>query len=140
MNLKNYMTRLVFGDKTLEVIEKSPEKLREVPGIGKKKADAIAESFILHKEFADVSMNFQKFGISSSQALKLYKAYGGDAFGVIAENPYRLADELYGFGFRRADQVAFKIGIKPVNQNRHGVCQKNRIHYQIDNKRNRGRF
>lgn len=103
----------VFGDKTLEVIEKSPEKLREVPGIGKKKADAIAESFILHKEFADVSMNFQKFGISSSQALKLYKAYGGDAIGVIAENPYRLADELYGFGFRRADQVAFKMGIKP---------------------------
>lgn len=100
----------MFGEETLDIIEKSPKKLCKVSGIGEKKAEMIAESFALHREFADVSIKFQKFGISSTQALKLYKAYGKDAPDIIAENPYRLADELYGFGFHRADQVAFKMG------------------------------
>ncbi|MBR4019880.1 MAG: ATP-dependent RecD-like DNA helicase, partial [Firmicutes bacterium] len=65
----------VFGEQTLEIIEKEPEKLTRVGGIGQKKAETIAESFALHREFANVSMAFQEMGVSADYALKLYKIY-----------------------------------------------------------------
>ena len=102
-----------FGEETLQIIEKQPERLCEVPGIGLKKADVIAASFAEHREFADVSLFFQGYGVSAAQTLRLYKGYGKDAVSLIQENPYRLADELYGFGFRRADEVAARMGVAP---------------------------
>lgn len=102
----------VFGDATLEIIEHEPEKLTRVGGIGPKKAEAIAESYAAHREFANVSMHFQQFGISADYALKLYKIYGADAVKLIEENPYRLVEEVYGIGFRKADDIAYKMGIE----------------------------
>lgn len=102
----------VFGDATLQVIEQEPEKLTKVGGIGPKKAEAIAESYASHREFANVSMHFQQFGISADYALKLYKIYGADAVKLIEENPYRLIEEVYGIGFRKADDIAYKMGIE----------------------------
>ncbi len=102
----------VFGEATLEVIEREPEKLTRVGGIGPKKAEAIAESYAVHREFANVSMHFQQFGVSAEYALKLYKIYGADAVSLIEENPYRLVEEVYGIGFRKADDIAYKMGIE----------------------------
>lgn len=102
----------VFGEATLEVIEREPEKLTRVGGIGPKKAEVIAESYAAHREFANVSMHFQQFGVSAEYALKLYKIYGADAVSLIEENPYRLVEEVYGIGFRKADDIAYKMGIE----------------------------
>ena len=74
-----------FGEETLQIIEKQPERLCEVPGIGLKKADVIAASFAEHREFADVSLFFQGYGVSAAQTLRLYKGYGKDAVSLIRE-------------------------------------------------------
>ena len=102
----------VFGEATLEVMEREPEKLTRVGGIGPKKAEAIAESYAAHREFANVSMHFQEYGVSAEYALKLYKIYGANAVSLIEENPYRLVEEVYGIGFRKADDIAAKMGIE----------------------------
>lgn len=99
-----------FGEHTFEIMEEEPEKLALVSGIGSKKAAVIAESFAAHREFAQVSMYFQEFGISADYALKLYKIYGADAVELVKENPYRLTSEVYGIGFRKADTIAHKMG------------------------------
>lgn len=101
-----------FGDATLEVIEKEPLRLASVNGIGEKKAAAIGEAFAAHREFANVSMFFQQYGISADYALKLYKNYGADAVPLISEDPYRLVEEVHGIGFRKADEIAEKMGIE----------------------------
>ena len=101
-----------FGDETLAVMEREPQKLTCISGIGEKKAEAIGGAFAAHREFADVSMFFQRYGVSADYALKLYKAYGKEATALIRENPYRLVDEVYGIGFRKADEIAEKMGIE----------------------------
>lgn len=101
-----------FGEETLEIMEREPERLSQVSGIGPKKADSIAESFAAHREFASVSMFFQEYGVSADYALKLYKIYGANATELIKENPYRLVEEVYGIGFRKADSIAEKLGIE----------------------------
>lgn len=100
-----------FGEDTFRIFEEEPARLLEVPGIGEKKMQTIVEAYKAHREFADVSVYFQKYGVSAAQALRLYKAYGRDAVNLMTENPYRLVDELYGFGFRRADEIAMKLGL-----------------------------
>ncbi len=101
-----------FGEDTLRIMEESPERLTEISGIGEKKAKQIGESYAVRREFAGVSLHFQKYGITSDQAYKLYRAYGAEAVALIEENPYRLVDEVYGFGFKRADSIAEKLGIE----------------------------
>ena len=101
-----------FGEDTLRIMEESPERLTEISGIGEKKAKQIGESYAVRREFAGVSLHFQKYGITSDQAYKLYRAYGADAVALIEENPYRLVDEVYGFGFKRADAIAEKLGVE----------------------------
>ena len=101
-----------FGDDALRIIEDEPHRLSEVSGIGEKKARAIADSYREHREFATVSMFFQKYGISTEYALKLYRVYGGQTVSLICENPYRLTEEVYGIGFRRADAMAQKLGFE----------------------------
>ncbi len=102
-----------FGKDTFRIMEETPEKLAEVSGIGTKKAAAIGEAFALHREFAKVTMYFQKFGISTDYSLKLYKAYGSQTIRIIEENPYVMIDDIFGIGFRKADSIATKIGISP---------------------------
>ncbi|TDP57915.1 exodeoxyribonuclease V alpha subunit [Aminicella lysinilytica] len=101
----------IFGEDTLKIMEEDPGKLTRVPGIGKKKVGDIAKSFAGHREFAKVSLYFQGFGIPSASALRLYKAYGKDSMELIRENPYRLVEEVYGIGFKKADEIAGKMGI-----------------------------
>ena len=100
-----------FGDDTLKIIEEEPEKLTEVSGIGEKTADKIVESFRAHREFADVSIALQEYGLSIAQAMRLYAAYGPDAVDIVQSDPYRLIDEVPGFGFRKADVIAAKMGV-----------------------------
>ncbi len=101
-----------FGEDTLRIMEEEPEKLSLISGIGLKKAEAIADSFAAHREFANVSLRFQKLGISTEYALKLYKVYGAEAVELICENPYRLVEEVSGIGFRKADIIAMKMGME----------------------------
>ncbi|MBR3212818.1 MAG: ATP-dependent RecD-like DNA helicase [Firmicutes bacterium] len=100
-----------FGDDTLKIIEEEPEKLTEVSGIGEKTADKIVESFRAHREFADVSIALQEYGLSIAQAMRLYAAYGPDAVDIVQSDPYRLIDEVPGFGFRKADVIASRMGV-----------------------------
>lgn len=100
-----------FGEDTFKIFEEAPHRLTEVAGIGDKKAASIIESYELHREFANVSIYFQKFGITSNQVMKLYKAYGSQTIKIVEENPYRLIDDIFGIGFRKADEIAQKIGI-----------------------------
>jgi exodeoxyribonuclease V alpha subunit len=99
-----------FGDDTLRVIEEHPERLKEIRGIGPKTAEKIASSYAENRMFARVSIEFQEFGLTPEQAYKLYKTYGVGAVEAVKENPYRLADEVRGFGFRKADAIAAKLG------------------------------
>jgi exodeoxyribonuclease V alpha subunit len=107
-----------FGEDTLRVMQEEPEKLTQVPGIGKKKAAVIAESLAAQMAFVKVSLFFQKYGISSRQAMKLYRAYGTDAVELIREDPYRLISDIYGIGFRKADEIGMKLGIPPDDPKR----------------------
>ena len=107
-----------FGEDTFQVIEEEPGRLAEVSGIGEKKAEAIAEAFAAHKQFAEIALYFQQFGISADYALKLYKAYGQDAIQLVKENPYRLVEDVFGINFRKADKIAEKLGVAKDDEER----------------------
>lgn len=100
-----------FGDDTLKIIEESPERLTEINGVGKAKADSISSSYKLHRKFADVSMFFANYGIGAAYAMKMYKIYGAETVKAVMQNPYRLITDIKGIGFAQADQIASKLGI-----------------------------
>ena len=100
-----------FGADTLELIGEEPERLTEISGIGEKTAARIAESYRAHREFADITLHLQSYGIGPAYALKLYQVYGPETIAAVEENPYRLVDEVFGIGFKKADAIAQKIGI-----------------------------
>lgn len=103
----------MFGKDTMEIIEMNPEKLMNVEGIGKKKAEMICQTFKDQKGLRDVMVFLETYGITSAQGVKIYKKYGQEAVRVVKEDPYRLSDEIYGIGFRTADRIAVSIGIEP---------------------------
>ena len=100
-----------FGADTFNIIEKEPDRLTEVDGIGEKKAGAVAAAFAEHKEFAEITLYFRNFGISSDYALKLYRVYGSDTIEAVKEKPYSLVDDVFGINFRKADSIAEKLGV-----------------------------
>ena len=100
-----------FGEDSIRILEEEPARLLEIDGIGEKTMAKIAASFDEQRDFSQVSMAFQQYGISPNYAMKLYKAYGKQAIDLIEENPYRLIEEVAGFGFKKADSVAEKLGI-----------------------------
>lgn len=100
-----------FGTDTFRIMEEEPKKLAQISGIGIKKASAIGEAFALHREFAKITMYFQKYGISPEYSVKLYKVYGSQTIRIIEENPYVMIDDIFGIGFRKADAIAVKMGI-----------------------------
>lgn len=112
----SYAQKLVdhFGASVLEVIDKQPHRLNEVEGIGPKRIEQITFAWKDQKEISKVMVYLQDKGISSAYAVKIYKAYGQNSIAVITENPYRLADDIWGIGFKMADQIAQAIGI-PTN-------------------------
>ena len=99
-----------FGDRTLMVIAHDPDLLTRVPGIGSKTAKKIADSYAENMGYASVALTLAKFGIDSSTAMKIYGEYGAESVKAVEENPYRLIDTLRGFGFKKADQIASKMG------------------------------
>lgn len=101
----------VFGKNTLDVLSEYPERLTEVPGIGKKRAAQLAESFREQYAAREAMVFLQSYGVSPSLAVKISKAYGADAQRKIRENPYRLIDDIDGVGFLTADRIALSLGI-----------------------------
>lgn len=101
-----------FGQETLDVMETDIKRLLEVPGIGKKRVDKIEESWNRQKEIKNVMIFLQEYGVSTSFAAKIYKQYGNQSISVVKENPFRLADDIWGIGFKTADQIAEKLGFE----------------------------
>lgn len=99
-----------FGDKTFEIIEKEPERLAEVKGISEKKARAISAQFEEKREMRGAMIFLQEYGISNQLAVKIYKAYGAALYDIVKENPYQLAEDIRGVGFKIADEIARKSG------------------------------
>ena len=100
-----------FGTDTYRIIEEEPERLAEVKGISLRKAREIAASLYEKRDARDAMTFLQGYGISNTLALRIYEAYGMGLYGVMRENPYRLAEDIQGIGFRIADEIAAKIGI-----------------------------
>ena len=100
-----------FKADTFRIIEEEPERLAEVKGISEKMAQSISEQMESKKEMRQAMMFLQEYGISMSLALKIYNEYGSRMYSIIKENPYRLADDIQGVGFKMADEIAQKVGI-----------------------------
>lgn len=100
-----------FSTDTLEIIETDVQRLLEVPGIGKKRVDKIAKSWERQKEIKNVMLFFQDHGVSIAFAAKIYRQYGNESIPKVKENPFRLADDIWGIGFKTADSIAMKLGI-----------------------------
>lgn len=99
-----------YGVDTFTVIEDNVELLIEVEGIGKKRVQMIAESWERQKEVKNIMLFLQEHQVSTSYAAKIYRQYGNESISVMKENPYRLADDIWGIGFKTADQIASKLG------------------------------
>ena len=100
-----------FGDDTFRIIEEEPHRLAEIKGISEKKAREIAEQVEEKKDVREAMIFLQRYGISNALAIKIYKQYGMGLYKIMRENPYKLAEDVSGIGFRIADEIASKIGI-----------------------------
>jgi len=101
-----------FGADTLEVIEAEPERLLEVPGIGEKRVGRIRQGWTDQKEIKNIMLFLQGHDVSTAHATRIYKHYGAESIDVVRENPYRLADDIWGIGFKTADTIASKLGFE----------------------------
>jgi exodeoxyribonuclease V alpha subunit len=108
-----YAKKLVraFGEAVFEVIAQEPGRLREVTGIGPKRAERITAGWAEQQAIREIMLFLHSNGVGTSRAVRIYKTYGADAVRLISENPYRLARDIRGIGFRTADQIAAKLGI-----------------------------
>ncbi|MGB3367554.1 MAG: ATP-dependent RecD-like DNA helicase [Acidaminobacteraceae bacterium] len=104
-----------FGDSSFDVIQFNPEMLKEVQGIGDKKIEEIARSFIEQSAYRDIMLYLQKLGISSSYSTRIFKEYGNDTIHLISENPYRLEEDIKGIGFKMADSIAKRMGVEATS-------------------------
>ena len=109
-----YAKKLVraFGETVFDIIEQEPARLREVTGIGPKRAERIVGGWAEQKVIREIMLFLHSNGVGTSRAVRIYKTYGADAVQLISENPYRLARDIRGIGFRTADQIAAKLGIE----------------------------
>lgn len=99
-----------FGMDTLDIIQFYPDRLTEIEGIGSKKAAKIFEAFQEQKELKDIMMFLEQYDISPTYAVRIYKAYGANTIAIIKENPYKLADDISGVGFKMSDRIALSMG------------------------------
>ena len=109
-----YAKKLVkaFREQVFDVIEQTPERLKEVDGIGPKRADSIVAAWADQKAIREIMIFLHSHGVGTSRAVRIFKTYGADAIRLISENPYRLARDIRGIGFKSADQIAAKLGIE----------------------------
>lgn len=117
---KQMAQRLVrhFGLATLDVIDASPERLREVDGIGPKRSARIRSAWVEQRDIRQVMLFLQSNGVSSTYAVKIYRQYREHAITTVQENPYRLAIDIHGIGFKTADRIAANLGIAPTSPRR----------------------
>ncbi|MBL7235111.1 MAG: ATP-dependent RecD-like DNA helicase [Komagataeibacter hansenii] len=110
-----YAKKLVkaFGEAVFDLIEQEPHRLREVTGIGPKRAERIVAGWADQKVIREIMLFLHSNGVGTSRAVRIFKTYGQDAVRLISENPYRLAKDIRGIGFKTADQIARKMGIAP---------------------------
>lgn len=101
-----------FGEDTFRIIEEEPERLAEIKGISDRKAREIAAQMEERKDLRDALIYLQQFGISNTLAIRIYDTYGINLYGVLKENPYKLAEDIDGIGFKIADEIASQIGIQ----------------------------
>ncbi len=102
-----------FGTATLRVLDEEPRRLREALGVGPKRAAAIAKAWEEQRHIREVMLFLQSHGVTTGLAVKIYKTYGDDALGVVREDPYRLARDIWGVGFKTADKIARDLGLPP---------------------------
>jgi len=116
----SYASKIVetFGVDTLDIIENSPSRLSEVPGLGKKRMEIIINCWSEQKSIRDVMIFLQSHGVSPTYAQKIYKAYGEKAIIKVKENPYNLARDIFGIGFKSADAIAMTLGIEKSSPQR----------------------
>ncbi len=107
-----------FGDDTFRIIEEEPERLTEIRGISERKAREIAVQMEEKRDLRDAVVYLQKYGISNTLAVKIYDAYGTELYGIMKENPYRLAEDINGVGFKMADELAARIGVRADSEYR----------------------
>jgi exodeoxyribonuclease V alpha subunit len=109
-----YAKKLVraFGEKVFDVIEGTPERLREVDGIGQVRAASILAAWAEQKAVREIMVFLHSHGVGTARAVRIFKTYGADAIQVMTENPYRLARDIRGIGFKTADAIAMKLGIQ----------------------------
>jgi exodeoxyribonuclease V alpha subunit len=109
-----YAKKLVraFGDKVFDVIEATPDRLREVDGIGPVRAASILAAWAEQKAVREIMVFLHSHGVGTARAVRIFKTYGADAIQVMTENPYRLARDIRGIGFKTADAIAMKLGIE----------------------------
>src|SRR5258705_13635253 len=101
-----------FGEKVFDVIEAEPDRLRDVDGIGPVRANRIVVGWAEQKVVREIMVFLHSHGVGSARAVRIYKTYGADAVQVMSENPYRLARDIRGIGFKTADAIAMKLGIE----------------------------
>ena len=100
-----------FGLATLDILEKEPDRLDEVHGLGRKRISQIKETWQEQKNIHQIMIFLQGQGISATFAVKIFKTYGADALQIVRTNPYRLAEDIWGIGFKSADRIALSMGI-----------------------------
>ncbi len=101
-----------FKEDTFRIIEEEPERLAEIKGISERKAMEIADQVNQKRDLRQAMIFLQQYGITMNLAVKVYQQYGQEVYGIIRENPYRLADDIDGVGFRTADEIAARVGIR----------------------------
>ncbi len=116
----SYAARIVahFGLDTLDILEGEPERLREVPGLGRKRVERLAQAWREHRDLHQIMVFLQGHDISAAQAVKIYRTYGPEALRIVRENPYRLAEDIWGIGFKIADRIAVSLGMPTMDPRR----------------------
>jgi exodeoxyribonuclease V alpha subunit len=108
-----YARKLVsaFGDRVFDVIESEPDRLQRVSGIGPVRAERIVAAWAEQKVVREIMVFLHSHGVGTARAVRIFKTYGADAVQVMSENPYRLARDIRGIGFKTADAIAMRLGI-----------------------------
>lgn len=100
-----------FGEQVFDVIEETPERMLELPGIGQKRKERVISAWAEQKVIREIMVFLQSYGVGTSRAVRIYRTYGNEAIAKVSENPYRLALDIHGIGFKTADTIAQKLGI-----------------------------
>ena len=121
-----------FGDQALYVIENDPQRLLEVPDIGPKRSQAIARAWQEQKQVKDIMLFLHSHEISTNLAIKIYKQYGDQSLGVVQSDPYRMASDIHGVGFKTADRIAQSLGLPPDHPSRIEACLVYALNQMVD--------